>query len=128
MLALIVDDSQSMRRVLRRVLAPLGFDAYEAGNGKEALDLLSKVSKRPDLALVDWNMPEMNGLDFIRHVRRMPEFRPMWLMMCTTESEHSQVVRALAAGAHEYVIKPFTSETIHQKLAYLGLISLTSRV
>lgn len=127
MLALIIDDSMSMRRVLRRTLAPLGFDAYEAGNGKEALDLLGTVTTRPDIALVDWNMPEMNGLEFIRAVRRIPEHRPMWLMMCTTESEHSQVVRALAAGAHEYMTKPFTTDTIHRKLAYLGLVSLTAR-
>lgn len=128
MLALIVDDSLSMRRVLRRTLAPLGFDAYEAVNGREALDLLGKVSKRPDLAMVDWNMPEMNGLEFIRAVRRVPELRSMWLMMCTTESEHSQVVRALAAGAHEFMTKPFTTETLHRKLAFLGLVSVTSRV
>ncbi len=127
MLALIIDDSASMRRVLRRTLAPLGFDAYEACNGREALDLLEKVSKQPDLALVDWNMPEMNGLEFIRAVRRVPGLRSMWLMMCTTESEHSQVVRALAAGAHEFMTKPFTTETLHRKLEFLGLVSVTAR-
>jgi len=123
-LALIIDDSPAMRHVLRRTLAPLGFDAYEAGNGREALDLLGKVGKLPDLVTVDWNMPEMNGLDFIRAVRRVPAYRDMWLLMCTTESENAQVVRALAAGAHEYVIKPFTSDTIRDKLRYLGLVSL----
>jgi two-component system, chemotaxis family, chemotaxis protein CheY len=127
-LALIIDDSKSMRQVLRRTITPLGFDAYEAGNGLEALDVLGKVSTKPDLALVDWNMPEMNGLEFIRAVRRLPEFRSMWLMMCTTESEQAQVVRALAAGAHEYMTKPFTTETLCEKLAYLGLVSLTVRV
>jgi two-component system chemotaxis response regulator CheY len=126
-LALIIDDSPSMRRVLRRTLTPLGFDAYEAGNGREALDLLGTVSKRPDIALVDWNMPEMNGLEFIRAVRRIPDYRPMWLMMCTTESEQSQVVRALAAGAHEFMTKPFTTETLHRKLAFLGLVSVVVR-
>jgi two-component system chemotaxis response regulator CheY len=127
MLALIVDDSTTMRSLLRRTLAEIGFDAYEAGDGQAALDLLGKVSTQPDIALVDWNMPVMNGLEFIRTVRRIPDHRAMWLMMCTTESEQSQVVRALAAGAHEYVTKPFTTATIHQKLAYLGLVSLAAR-
>jgi len=122
MLALVIDDSSTMRRLLTGLVAPLGFNVYEAVNGQDALDLLMECGTIPDIALIDWNMPVMSGLEFIRHVRQLPEFRSMTLMMVTTESEHSQVVRALAAGAHEYIIKPFPPEVIQEKLAYLGLL------
>ncbi|MFI7598005.1 response regulator [Actinoplanes sp. NPDC049681] len=123
MLALVVDDSSTMRRILQRVLGQLGFAAYEASNGQEALDLLVEIPTVPDVALIDWNMPVMDGLELIRHIRKMPPLRDMCMMMVTTEGEHSQMVRALAAGAHEYVLKPFAPETIKQKLAYMGLIA-----
>jgi len=79
-------------------------------------------SKLPGLALVDWNMPEMNGLEFVTAVRADQRLRNMTLMMVTTESEQSQIVRALASGAHEYVIKPFTPDAIIDKLTLLGLV------
>ena len=122
MLAIVIDDSTTMRRIIRGIVAQLGFAVYEASNGQEALDLLMEIPTIPDVALVDWNMPVMDGLEFIRRVRKLDGFRDMSLMMVTTESEHSQVVRALAAGAHEYVIKPFTPDAIQQKLAYLGVL------
>lgn len=122
MLALVIDDSSAMRRIIRGIVARLGFAVYEAADGQEALELLAEIPTVPDVALVDWNMPVMDGLEFIRRTRRIGELRDMWLMMVTTESEHSQVVRALAAGAHEYVIKPFTPEAIQEKLAYLGIL------
>ncbi len=121
MLALVIDDSSTMRHILRNIVTKLGFAVYEATNGQDALDLLDQLPTVPDVALVDWNMPVMDGLEFIRRARKITEFRAMCMMMVTTESEHSQVVRALAAGAHEYVMKPFTADAIHQKLAYLGL-------
>ena len=74
----------------------------------------------PDLACIDWNMPVMDGLQFVSAVRADPAWRSMTIMMVTTESEHGQIVRALAAGAHEYVIKPFTADAIGDKLALLG--------
>lgn len=123
MLALVVDDSSTMRRILQRTLAGLGFSAYEGSNGQEALDLLVEIPTVPDVALIDWNMPVMDGLELIRHIRKMPPLRDMCMMMVTTEGEHSQMVRALAAGAHEYVLKPFAPDTIKQKLAYMGLIT-----
>jgi two-component system chemotaxis response regulator CheY len=123
MRALVIDDSRAMRLILRRIVSPLGFDVSEAGNGREALDLLGAGGTTPELALVDWNMPEMNGLEFITAVRKDPKYRTMTLMMVTTESEQSQIVRALAAGAHEYVIKPFTPDAITEKLALLGLVT-----
>jgi two-component system, chemotaxis family, chemotaxis protein CheY len=121
--ALVIDDSRAMRGILKRILLPLGFEVREAANGKEALDLLWNEDLNPELALVDWNMPEMNGLDFVIAVRKQKHLRQMTLMMVTTEAEHGQIVRALAAGAHEYVIKPFTTDAIVSKLAYLGLTS-----
>jgi two-component system chemotaxis response regulator CheY len=120
MLALVVDDSRAMRMVLKRIVTELGFDVVEAGNGQEALDVVDN-GPVPDVALVDWNMPVMDGLEFVTAVRARPDLRQVTLMMVTTESEHGQIVRALAAGAHEYVIKPFTADAIGEKLALLGL-------
>jgi two-component system chemotaxis response regulator CheY len=122
MRALVIDDSRAMRLILARIARQLGFDVVEAGNGREALDRLAELDSVPELALVDWNMPEMNGLEFVAAVRRDARYRAMTLMMVTTESEQSQIVRALAAGAHEYVIKPFTPDAIVEKLALLGLV------
>jgi len=112
-----------MRKIIGGILRRLGFSVYEAENGQDALDLLADLPNVPDITLTDWNMPVMNGLEFIRKVRKTEGLRDMWLMMVTTESEQSQVVRALAAGANEYVIKPFTADAIEQKLSYLGLVA-----
>ncbi|GAA0742815.1 response regulator [Dactylosporangium roseum] len=127
MLTMVIDDSRAMRLILKRIVAQLGFDVVEAGNGQEAMDYLKAEvldggGEIPGLALVDWNMPEMNGLEFVTAVRAEPRLRGMTLMMVTTESEQSQIVRALASGAHEYVIKPFTPDAIIDKLALLGLV------
>ena len=120
MLALVVDDSRAMRMILRRIMASHGYEVVEAGDGQEALDLLAE-GIRPDIALVDWNMPVMDGLAFVAVCRSTAEYRGITLMMVTTESERAQIVRALAAGAHDYVIKPFTADTITAKLQVLGL-------
>jgi two-component system chemotaxis response regulator CheY len=124
MKALVVDDSRAMRMVLRRTLTNLDFEVLEAGDGQEALDVLAALPKDglPDVALVDWNMPVMDGLSFVTAVRAQPDLRRITLMMVTTESEHSQIVRALAAGAHEYLIKPFTPDALVDKLSLLGLV------
>jgi two-component system, chemotaxis family, chemotaxis protein CheY len=119
--ALVVDDSRAMRSILARLMTSLGFEVSQAGDGAEALAVLD-AGVRPDVALVDWNMPVMDGLTFIKNVRARDDLRDMSLMMVTTESEHGQIVRALAAGAHEYVIKPFSDEVIAEKLALLGLV------
>jgi two-component system chemotaxis response regulator CheY len=121
MQALVVDDSRAMRAILTRLMTGLGFDVAQAGDGQEALNVLDG-GLRPDVALVDWNMPVMDGLSFIKACRAREDLRGITLMMVTTESEHNQIVRALAAGAHEYVIKPFTEEVIAEKLALLGLV------
>jgi two-component system chemotaxis response regulator CheY len=119
--ALIIDDSRTMRIILNRILTGLGFSTAEAGNGQEALDAIAH-GPVPDLCLIDWNMPVMDGYTFITEVRSNPEWRDVTLMMVTTESEQRNIVRALAAGAHEYVIKPFTPDAIVDKLELLGLV------
>jgi two-component system chemotaxis response regulator CheY len=121
MRALVIDDSRAMRKILTRILEGLGYEVAEAGDGQQALDHLNAAAQLPDIALVDWNMPVMDGYTFIQTVRAAPAWRGLTLMMVTTESEHGQVVRALAAGAHEYVIKPFTPDAIVDKLQLLGL-------
>ena len=121
MRALVIDDSRAMRRIVTGILEGLGYEVRDAGNGREGLDVLDE-GWLPDLATVDWNMPVMDGLQFVSAVRSNPAWRSLTLMMVTSESEHTQIVRALAAGAHEYVIKPFTADAIRDKLALLGLL------
>jgi two-component system, chemotaxis family, chemotaxis protein CheY len=122
MLALVVDDSRAMRMILRRIMSEQGYDVVEAADGQEALDVL-EGGARPDVALIDWNMPNVDGLELVTRIRKNPEWRSITLMMVTTESEYDQIVRALAAGAHEYVIKPFTPDAIVEKLQLLGLVA-----
>jgi two-component system, chemotaxis family, chemotaxis protein CheY len=122
--ALIVDDSRAIRRILSGMLTDIGFTVAEASHGKEALAHLQAhvdSAARPSLVLVDWNMPEMNGLELVQAVRRDERFASIPLMMVTTETEMAQVLRALEAGAQEYVMKPFTKEVIEEKLRVLGL-------
>ncbi len=121
MLALVLDDSRAMRSILTRTMEGLGFEVETAGDGAEALALVRR-GPLPDVALIDWNMPVMNGLEFVNEVRNNRDWRSITLMMVTTENEHSQIVRALAAGAHEYVMKPFSVDTIGDKLRMLGLV------
>lgn len=123
MLALILDDSRAMRMILRRIMTSAGFDVVEAADGRAGLTAVA-AGVLPDVALIDWNMPGMDGLEFVHAVRAVPEYRPMTLMMVTTESEQTQIVRALAAGAHEYIIKPFTTDAVIDKLSLLGLVSV----
>ena len=120
--ALIIDDSKTMRSIQRRIVTELGFETSEAGNGQEALDVL-EAGLVPDICLIDWNMPLMDGYTFVTRVRADDRWRNVTLMMVTTESEHGQIVRALAAGAHEYVIKPFTPDAIIEKMELLGLVA-----
>ncbi|RYV49349.1 response regulator [Pengzhenrongella frigida] len=121
MKALVVDDSRTMRRIVARILQDLGYETDEAGDGQQAIDLL-EAGEVYDLACIDWNMPVMDGLEFVMAARARTDWRAMTLMMVTTEAEHGQIVRALAAGAHEYMIKPFTPDAIRDKLELLGLI------
>ncbi len=121
MKAIIVDDSRVMRSILKRFLGSEGFETFiEAGDGEEGL-LQLKQAGPVDLALVDWNMPRMNGLEFVRALRSDVAHANVRVMMVTTEAETSQVTLALTAGANEYVMKPFTAEILRGKLELLGL-------
>ena len=120
MKALVIDDSRVMRRIIGSQLQQLGFSVVEAADGQQALDVL-EGGERVELACIDWNMPVMDGLTFVTRVREHRDWRGITLMMVTTESEHGQIVRALAAGAHEYLIKPFTPDALREKLDLLGL-------
>jgi len=128
MRALVIDDSATMRHIVADTLGGLGFATSQAGDGREALALL-EAGENFDVACIDWNMPVMDGLEFVVAVRARHEWRDLTLIMVTTEAEVGQIVRALAAGAHEYVIKPFTADSISSKLELLGLLPLqeTSR-
>jgi len=118
--ALIVEDSCATRTILSQILRGLGFQVVEAGDGSEGLVRLEETGGA-DLALVDWNMPGMNGIDFVRAVRRRAAHDSMRMMMVTTETELESIARALEEGADEYVMKPFTREVIAQKLELMGL-------
>lgn len=120
--AIIIDDSSAMRMILKRIVTNLGFTVTLAEHGQDALDKMAAADHEFTAALIDWNMPVMNGLEFIKTVRRDPKYADLTLLMVTTESEHSQMVRALAAGAHEYLIKPFTPDAVAEKLELLGLV------
>ena len=119
MRALVIDDSKSIRAILTEILTELGFTVEEAGNGLEALDLIKKG--KVDLALVDWNMPEMDGFEFVREVRKNNSYKNMLMMMVTTETAINKIEDALEAGANEYIMKPFTKEMIVEKLALMGI-------
>ncbi|HUB24028.1 MAG TPA: response regulator [Tepidisphaeraceae bacterium] len=116
MRVLVIDDSRAMRMILKNALVSLGHEVAEAGNGQEALERV-KAAGPFGLALVDWNMPVLNGLEFVRAVRKDPANADMKMMMVTTEMETDQVVKALEAGANEYVMKPFTDDILKEKLA-----------
>ena len=120
--ALIVDDSTTMRMILKLHLKKLGFDVTEAINGRDALDRLKGMAKA-DLVMVDWNMPEMDGISFVRAVRAEGHYATLPLMMVTTNTDRAHVAEALDAGADEYIMKPFTGDMIREKLELLGLLA-----
>ncbi len=119
--AFVVDDSRAVRMILSRILTGLGFEVSEASNGKEALELIEAEQSPVQLVLVDWNMPEMNGLDLVKNLRRHREFESMVIVMVTTESEMDHMLAALEAGANEYVMKPFTPDILVEKLQMAGV-------
>jgi two-component system chemotaxis response regulator CheY len=122
--ALVIDDSRATRAIIKKILVASGFEVLEAGDGLDALDIISRIEGTPDVALVDWNMPRMNGLEFLGVARSREALSSMKILMVTTESEERQVRAALDAGADEYLMKPFTTEALQGKLALLGLATL----
>jgi two-component system chemotaxis response regulator CheY len=117
---MVVDDSKAMRKILARILVEVGFDVVEAGDGVEALDVLRSDSDIA-LALVDINMPRMNGIELVRAVRDNLIWEELRLLMVTSETEATSVSAALEAGADEYATKPFDSMVILEKLRMMGL-------
>ena len=119
MQALVIDDSRAVRMLIGKILREQGFEVSDAGDGQQGLD---KLRENPEigLVLVDWNMPVMDGLEFIQAVRKVPAWDEVRLVMVTTETESEQVQRAITAGANEYVMKPFTPEVLVAKLTMLG--------
>lgn len=120
MRALIVDDSRTMRMIVGNILHEIGFETGNAAHGLEALEWI-QTHGFPEIACVDWNMPEMNGLDFVREVRQRQGHETMKILMITTESEANNVSAALESGANEYLMKPFTKEAVIEKLALMEI-------
>jgi two-component system, chemotaxis family, chemotaxis protein CheY len=122
--AMVVDDSRTIRRILAGTLGELGFAVSQAENGRVALETIERERANGpiQLVLVDWNMPEMNGLEFVRHLRSNPDNATTMVIMVTTETAVDQMVTALEAGANEYVMKPFTKDVIQDKLRLLGVL------
>ena len=119
MRALVIDDSRAMRALLARILGELGFTVGEAGNGREGLEHL-RTHGVPEVVLVDWNMPEMSGIEFVEAVRACRDYDAMRLIMVTTETEMTRVVKALGTGLDAYVMKPFTKEAVVEQLERIG--------
>ncbi len=117
---LVVDDSRVIRKVARRILEELSFDTSEAVDGKEALDHCTE--DMPDVILLDWNMPVMNGLDFLKALRQAPGGDAPVVVFCTTENDMGHISQAISAGADEYIMKPFDREIIEAKFAQVGLV------
>jgi two-component system chemotaxis response regulator CheY len=117
---LIVDDSSVIRKVARRILESLDFQIVEAENGEDAIESCKR--NLPDAILLDWNMPKMDGYDFLRVLRRLPGGDRPKVVFCTTENDVAHIARALHAGANEYIMKPFDKEIVEAKFQEVGLI------
>lgn len=117
---LVVDDSRVVRKVARRILEDLSFQIHEAEDGREAIALCE--TGMPDAVLLDWNMPVMNGIEFLEKLRSLDGGDQPKVVFCTTESDMDHIQRALMAGANEYIMKPFDSDIIESKFAQVGLI------
>lgn len=117
---LIVDDSRVVRKVARRIFEELGFSCEEAEDGQQALDACAKAM--PQVILLDWNMPVMNGIEFLRKLRASAGGDAPKVMFCTTENEMSFIQEALMAGANEYIMKPFDSQIIQGKLEQIEAV------
>jgi two-component system, chemotaxis family, chemotaxis protein CheY len=117
---LVVDDSSVIRKVARRILEGLEFEISEAEDGEQALE--SCRGSMPDAVLLDWNMPKMDGYEFLRSLRRMPHGDRPKVVFCTTENDVAHIARALHAGANEYIMKPFDKDIVEAKFQEVGLI------
>ena len=119
---LVVDDSSIVRKIARRILEGLDFQVIEAEDGEDALDVCKRGM--PEAVLLDWNMPVMDGYDFLGHLRRMPGGDVPKVVFCTTENGIDHIARAIGGGANEYIMKPFDKDIIVAKFQEVGLIEL----
>jgi two-component system, chemotaxis family, chemotaxis protein CheY len=117
---LVVDDSSVIRKVARRILEGLEFEIAEAENGEEAIEACRRHI--PDGILLDWNMPKMDGYEFLRVLRRLPGGDKPKVVFCTTENDVAHIARALHAGANEYIMKPFDKDIVEAKFQEVGLL------
>jgi two-component system chemotaxis response regulator CheY len=116
---LIVDDSRVIRMAVRPMVVEHGYEALEAPDGAEALKLCRAAL--PSLVLLDWNMPVMNGLEFLKALRQLPRGGEPVVIFCTTENDMAHIQQGLEAGANEYIMKPFDKDILHDKLTQIGL-------
>ena len=121
---LIVDDSRIIRKVARRILEDLAFEVQEAADGAEALEVC--VGAMPDVVLLDWQMPIMDGMTFLGRLRALPDGREPKVLFCSVETRADRIAEALSAGADEYVMKPFDGDILQSKLAEVGAIQTPS--
>lgn len=117
---LIVDDSRVVRKVAGRIIRDLNFEVLEAGDGRDALE--NCRARMPDAILLDWNMPVMNGLDFLRALRREDGGSKPIVVFCSTENDAEHIGEAMRSGANEYIMKPFDADIIGSKFAEVGLV------
>jgi two-component system, chemotaxis family, chemotaxis protein CheY len=120
---LVVDDSTVVRNIARRILEEMEFQVVEAEDGEKALEACKTAI--PEAVLLDWNMPNMDGYEFLGNLRRLPGGDAPKVVFCTTENDIDHISRALAAGANEYIMKPFDKDVISAKFAEVGLIEVT---
>ena len=120
MRALVVDDSSAMRAILRMALKKQGLEVTEAKHGLEALSVLAEPGEF-ELILIDWNMPQMDGFELLRRIRAEPRHDGSQIMMVTTETGMDHMSEALAAGANDYIMKPFTFDVVADKMRLIGL-------
>lgn len=117
---MVVDDSRVIRKVARQILEELNFEIAEAGDGQDALDQCR--ARMPEAILLDWNMPIMNGIDFLKKLRAESGGDAPVVVFCTTENDLSHITAAIQAGANEYIMKPFDREIIESKFSEAGLV------
>src|SRR5229473_4982939 len=118
---LVVDDSSVIRKIARRILEEMGFHVVEAEDGQQALEVCKR--ELPEAVLLDWNMPVMDGYDFLGNLRRMPGGDQPKVVFCTTENDVAHIARALHAGANEYIMKPFDKDIVAAKFQEVGLFT-----
>ena len=117
---LIVDDSKVIRMVARKILQELGFETEEAADGQQAVDACKR--QMPEAVLLDWNMPVMDGIEFLKTLRAMPGGTGPIVVFCTTENDIKHIQEAIEAGANEYIMKQFDNEIIQSKFSQVGLL------